>query len=409
MNAFYRTSKKNGSRAQAIVEFAIVLPILLMMLFGVLEVGRLIYVYAVVNNASRDAARYASAVGLDDSGLYNKYEYCAGIENAARHFAYFAPLTITIAYDKGPGLTPYDTCVSTDGTGADIVPVSAGDRVIVTVTTTYTPFIKLLPISGKTIQAVSARTILGDVNLTTGVSSIPSGGGSVPGGGTGPGGGGSGSTDTPTPTNTATPTDTPTSTPTQKGNKPTDVPSKTPTPTATDAGPLYTLTPIPTSTSTTAPIATSTPTNTPTPTPTFTSTPTPTAVTGCGNITVSSKGIEVPGTSGNKSMSMTFTNPNSYSVTVMNVRVTWNSSTGGPGNPGSSLALQSVSLAGTSWTVINSTGTVTTTPPSTVTIPGNATSTIIFTFNANYQHSSGNSIIINLSTLGCENSPIKSP
>jgi len=63
MNALYRTKKMPGYRAQAIVEFAIVLPILMMLLVGILEVGRMIYTYAVVTNASRDAARSPDRLG----------------------------------------------------------------------------------------------------------------------------------------------------------------------------------------------------------------------------------------------------------------------------------------------------------------------------------------------------------
>jgi hypothetical protein len=107
-------------------------------------------------------------------------------------------------------------------------------------------------------------------------------------------------------------------------------------------------------------------------------------------------------------MSMTITNPHD-SVTVLSVQATWNSLTGGPASK--ALALQSVSLAGVTWTVNNSTGSVTTIPPTTVTIPGNnRTSTIIFTFDKNYQNKNNNeSITINLSTSGCESYPIHKP
>src|SRR5689334_11786940 len=83
MNVFYRNQKapifraKHTQRAQAIVEFAIVLPILMMILVGIFEVGRMLYTYAAVNNASREAARFGSALGFDDNG-YHKYKDCVG-------------------------------------------------------------------------------------------------------------------------------------------------------------------------------------------------------------------------------------------------------------------------------------------------------------------------------------------
>ena len=69
---------RTGRHGQAIVEFAIVLPILMVLLVGILEVGRMIFIYSVVNNASREAARYGSAVGFGDDG-FHKYRYCDGI------------------------------------------------------------------------------------------------------------------------------------------------------------------------------------------------------------------------------------------------------------------------------------------------------------------------------------------
>ena len=107
MKVHYRNQKTPGfrtQRAQAIVEFALVLPILMMMLVGIMEVGRLIYTYAAVNNASREAARYGSAIGFDDTGTHLKYQYCDGIKDRARRSAYFTPLTIHIYYDEGPGI-----------------------------------------------------------------------------------------------------------------------------------------------------------------------------------------------------------------------------------------------------------------------------------------------------------------
>src|SRR5512138_3653877 len=88
-NAYPHSKKNSSRRAQAIVEFAIVLPILLMMLVGILEVGRLIFIYAAVNNASREAVRYASAVGLNNAGTVDKYNDCAGIREMARRSAFF--------------------------------------------------------------------------------------------------------------------------------------------------------------------------------------------------------------------------------------------------------------------------------------------------------------------------------
>jgi Flp pilus assembly protein TadG len=46
------------------VEFALALPLLLLLIFGILEVGRMVFTYSSVVNASREAVRYGSATGL---------------------------------------------------------------------------------------------------------------------------------------------------------------------------------------------------------------------------------------------------------------------------------------------------------------------------------------------------------
>lgn len=260
----YQNQIPARSRGQAIVEFAIVLPVLLMMLVGVLEVGRMIYIYAAVHNASREAARYASAMGLDDNGLL-KYKYCAGIQHQARRSAFFVPLVIDIRYDQGPndpvytdGHGPDDAaewslltrvCDASSGEDADVT-VSSLDRVLVQVNTVYSPLLRLIPVSSRTVASTSARTILGIVEME---ALVTTGGG---------GGGGGGSATTPaatSPVTTTVPTNTSTAT-------------TTPTSTATSSGPWMTFTPHPTD----SPAATALPTNTPTVTATATATATAT-------------------------------------------------------------------------------------------------------------------------------------
>lgn len=166
-----REKNVHGSKAQAIVEFAIVLPILLMVLIGILEVGRLIFIYSSVTNASRNASRYASAVGYEDTGMYHKFAYCDGIRAIAEQSAFLmspADLTITISYDGGPG-TSYASkgyCDATGGDDTDIVAnIKTGDRVTVEVNANYETMVSLIPIDDRLIQSGSTRTILGILGL----------------------------------------------------------------------------------------------------------------------------------------------------------------------------------------------------------------------------------------------------
>jgi Flp pilus assembly protein TadG len=50
---------KRRSRGQALAEFALIAPLFFLILFGIIEAGRYIYYYEVLNNATREGARYA--------------------------------------------------------------------------------------------------------------------------------------------------------------------------------------------------------------------------------------------------------------------------------------------------------------------------------------------------------------
>jgi Flp pilus assembly protein TadG len=56
VNEFAKTNFRGG---QALVEFALVLPVFLLIVFGVIDAGRLIFTYNEVSNAARAGARVA--------------------------------------------------------------------------------------------------------------------------------------------------------------------------------------------------------------------------------------------------------------------------------------------------------------------------------------------------------------
>jgi len=55
-----------GEKGQTLVEFALVLPILVLLVIGMLEFGRVLNVWLIVNNAAREGARYAT-VGVSEA------------------------------------------------------------------------------------------------------------------------------------------------------------------------------------------------------------------------------------------------------------------------------------------------------------------------------------------------------
>lgn len=54
-----RIHPSHDARGQAMVEFALVIPIFLLMIFGILDLGRAVYAYSTLNNAAREGARVA--------------------------------------------------------------------------------------------------------------------------------------------------------------------------------------------------------------------------------------------------------------------------------------------------------------------------------------------------------------
>ncbi len=156
------------------VEFALVFPVLLLVVVGLIEVGRLVFIYASVVTSSREAARYGSAAGLISSDTaYFRYQDCEGIIEKAENVTFLtdrSDLTVTIEYDSGPGTTVYDTCVDVDGDGidaaVDVAPGTDGipKRIVVTVSMPYEPLVPVVPqLTTFTIQTTSARTFLGVV------------------------------------------------------------------------------------------------------------------------------------------------------------------------------------------------------------------------------------------------------
>lgn len=54
-----RVPKSSGQRSQALIEFALVSPILLLLLFGIIDIGRAVFYYDTLANAAREGARVA--------------------------------------------------------------------------------------------------------------------------------------------------------------------------------------------------------------------------------------------------------------------------------------------------------------------------------------------------------------
>ena len=147
---------------QGLVEFALILPVLLLLVLGIVEFGRMMIMFSSVSTASRDAVRYAVSVGETPASIPH-YQDCLGIRNAAQRVAIFVEPTIVITYDPdGPGgAAPVEYCEV--GSDVDPIEVSLGTQISVTVTDIYTPLVPLVELPTIPIISETARTVLRDV------------------------------------------------------------------------------------------------------------------------------------------------------------------------------------------------------------------------------------------------------
>ena len=66
---YARGGETHRHRGQSLVELAITVPLLLMILLGTVDVGRMFFGYIQLRNAAFEGARYAMTVPTDTSGI----------------------------------------------------------------------------------------------------------------------------------------------------------------------------------------------------------------------------------------------------------------------------------------------------------------------------------------------------
>ena len=150
-----------SDKGATLVEAAMIIPLLLLLIFGLIELGRFVSVQATVSNASREAARYATTSG-PGSGGGPRYADCDGMRDAAKQFGVLVEPTdgqISIQYDEGPSTTIFATCA---GSSIDPSLLETGDRVVVVVTVPYATivpymdnFLKSTSVSVQTVRSIN--------------------------------------------------------------------------------------------------------------------------------------------------------------------------------------------------------------------------------------------------------------
>jgi Flp pilus assembly protein TadG len=109
------------SKGQSLTEFALLLPVLIIVVMGVVEVAHIYQAYVTITNAAREGARYGIANPTDIAGIKS---------HAVQEGSAEIPLSTANVSDP--------TCASPDGSTPKACSVTlAGDRITVTVTYTY--------------------------------------------------------------------------------------------------------------------------------------------------------------------------------------------------------------------------------------------------------------------------------
>jgi len=165
MTTYRKGTRRKFSSGQGMVEFALLLPVLILLTAGIVEFGRLLAIYNGLSNSAREAARLGAAVNISGSTPY--YTDCAGMRAAAKRTSVLLTLDdadIVIAYDHGSGST-FANCVQN---AEPSPPITNGDRIKVTVTGHYAPIMPLLPmLQPFDMTFVAARSIFPNIVVGT--------------------------------------------------------------------------------------------------------------------------------------------------------------------------------------------------------------------------------------------------
>jgi Flp pilus assembly protein TadG len=92
------TKHRRHLRGQSMVEFGLVLPIFLLLIFGIIDLGRGVYAYNTIQNAAREATRVAIVDQNEDVILEEAQDHAVGLGLAAGDvtMSFLEPETMTV-------------------------------------------------------------------------------------------------------------------------------------------------------------------------------------------------------------------------------------------------------------------------------------------------------------------------
>ncbi|MCI0583916.1 MAG: pilus assembly protein [Chloroflexi bacterium] len=151
-------SRRTRRAGQALTEFALVIPIFLLVLYGIIEFGRYVYTVQVLNNAAREGARYAIVHGSESllksgpmpgGGVNPDDPNGDNVKAAVQKYAVGVINTITF---------PAQTCPTSPSNPCWTVSNQRGDTVTVVAQTTFTLLLPL-PVPAITVEGSSTLVV----------------------------------------------------------------------------------------------------------------------------------------------------------------------------------------------------------------------------------------------------------
>lgn len=139
-----RRSQARGRRGQALVEFALVVPIFLLVVLGLFDMGRAVFYYSTISNSAREAVR----LGIVDQNTVKIRQEAVSTASAVMTVG---TADVVVTY-LNPDLTSGGACST--------APYGIGCVVRVQITHQFspaTPFVPTLSLTAQTHQPIERR------------------------------------------------------------------------------------------------------------------------------------------------------------------------------------------------------------------------------------------------------------
>ena len=144
-----RNLLRSRQRGQTLVEFALIIPIFLLLTVGFLDLGRAVYYYSAIHNAAREGARYGVVLETDSDGNFTAGQRIE-IKTRARDKAVAVGVTLADVDAYDPASFP-----ATPGRNVDIIRVCVNFEF-----SPITPFIAQILGAGNTLPMSSCSRML---------------------------------------------------------------------------------------------------------------------------------------------------------------------------------------------------------------------------------------------------------